>query len=74
MAALRRALEWLVGRVLGRFEIEEPDNETTLLANFDELRRQGKLTYEEFREIQITLAEQMEVRREKAKQNREEDR
>ena len=71
MAALRRALEWVVGKVLGRFEVEEPDDEPTLLANFDELRRQGKLTFEEFREIQISLAEQMEERAEKRKQNRE---
>ena len=51
---------------MGRFSVEEPDNETTLLANFNELRRQGKLTFEEFREIQITLAEQMEERAEKS--------
>lgn len=62
VAAIRALLELIVGKLLGKFEVEDPDDEQTLLARFDDLRRQGKLTYEEFREIQISLAEQMEQR------------
>src|SRR5262249_39066338 len=51
-------------RFLRHWKLDDPDNETTLLARFRELHRAGKLSFEEFREIQLNLAEQMERRSE----------
>ena len=62
MRATRALLDFVVGRVLRFWEVDEPDDENKLLAGFTELHRAGKLSYEEYREIQIRLAEQVQNR------------
>ena len=49
-------------RFLRNWQLDEPDDESTMLARFRELRRKGELSEEEFREIRISLAEQMRRR------------
>lgn len=49
-------------RFLRNWQAEEPDNEQTMLARFRELHRKGELSEAEFREIRISLAEQMRRR------------
>ncbi len=62
MRATRAVLDFIVSRVLRFWQADEPDDERTLLAKFDELRRDGKLSFEEYREIQIALAERIQER------------
>ena len=46
-------------RFLRNVKINEPDSEETLRAKFREMHRQGELSAQEYREIQVSLAEQM---------------
>jgi hypothetical protein len=46
-------------RFLRNIKLDEPDDAATLRAKFRELRQQGELTAEEYREIQVRLAEQV---------------
>jgi hypothetical protein len=47
-------------RFLRNYQLENVYDEQSLLKNFRELHKQGKLSYEEFREVQIRLMEQMQ--------------
>ena len=53
-------------RFLRNWQLEDPSDPETLRTRFRELHRQGELTAQEYREVQITLAEQAERRREEA--------
>lgn len=53
-------------RFLRHWQFDDPADPETLRTEFRELHRQGKLTAEEYREVQVTLAEQAERRREEA--------
>jgi uncharacterized membrane protein len=46
-------------RFLRKMKFDDPDSEETLRAKFREMHRQGELSAEEYREVQVTLAEQM---------------
>ena len=60
IAGLVAAMYFL--RFLRNWQADEPDDESTMLARFRELHRKGELSAEEFREIRISLAEQMRRR------------
>jgi phosphoglycerol transferase MdoB-like AlkP superfamily enzyme len=57
-------------RFLRHWQVGDPDNEQTLRARFRELHQQGLLSFEEYREIQITLAEQMRQHAEAAERDK----
>ncbi len=65
IGALVAAMYFL--RFLRNWQAEEPDNEQTMLTRFRELHRKGELSAEEFREIRISLAEQMRRRADESK-------
>jgi hypothetical protein len=46
-------------RFLRGWQLERPDDEGSLLAQFRELHRNGEISAEEYREVRISLAEQM---------------
>ena len=49
-------------RFLRNWQADQPDDEKTMLTRFRDLHRKGELSAEEFREIRISLAEQMRRR------------
>ena len=53
-------------RFLRNWQLEDPSDPESLRARFRELHRQGELTVQEYREVQLTLAEHAERRREEA--------
>lgn len=61
-------------RSLRNWQMADPDDPATLRAKFRELHRQGKLSAEEYREVQISLAELAERRAEDAEAKADEKR
>ncbi len=59
-------------RFLKNWQSEEPDDEQSLLVRFRDLHRKGKLSADEFREVRISLAEQMKRRAEESQDGDEE--
>ena len=59
-------------RFLRSWQLEDPSDPATLRARFRELHRQGELTVQEYREVQITLAEHAERRREEVEAQKRE--
>ena len=51
---------------LRSWQLEDSTDPETLRSRFRKLHRQGELTAQEYREVQITLAEHAERRREEA--------
>lgn len=58
-------------RFLRNWQLEKPDDESTLLNQFRDLQRSGELSEAEFREVRIRLAEQMRQRAEELESKEE---
>jgi hypothetical protein len=55
-------------RFLRDWQLDKPDDESTILGSFRELHRSGELSAEEFRVVRTSLAEQMKRREEEESQ------
>ena len=53
-------------RFLRGWQSEKPDDEETMLNQFRDLHQDGELSAEEFREVRVSLAEQMKRRAEES--------
>jgi len=58
-------------RFLRNWQLDRPDDEHTLLNRFRDLHRSGELSEAEFREVRISLAEQMKRRAEESESSEE---